>query len=247
MEERIQKVLSQQGFCSRRAAEEMIKKGRVKLNGHPVGLGDKMDPAKDVISVDGERVFLERKVEKLYYMLNKPRGYVTTLEDRHAKKTISELFEKIKTRMYPVGRLDKDSEGLILMTNDGEFANMIAHPSRGVSKSYRVSVRPTATEEQLSTLASGVELDDGITAPASVRVTGEEPGRTVFEITLREGRNREVRRMCEAVGLEVTRLKRTSIGPLRLGQLASGEYRELTKQEVIALRGACKKTRGNEK
>lgn len=243
MEERIQKVLSQQGICSRRAAEELIKKGRVKLNGRPVGLGDKMDPRKDVLSIDGNRVQMERKVEKLYYMLNKPRGYVTTLSDRHAKQNVGELMESIGVRLFPVGRLDKDSEGLILMTNDGDFANLITHPSRGVSKTYRVSVKPSASEEQLSELAGGVRLDDGMTAPTSVRVTSDDADRTVFEITLKEGRNREIRRMCEAVGLSVTRLKRTSVGPLRLGSLKSGEYRELKKQEVIALRGASKKAR----
>jgi len=241
MEERIQKILSQYGICSRRAAEDMIKKGRIKLNGRQVSLGDRMDPKKDVLAIDGKRVAVGRKNEKLYYMLNKPRGVVTTLGDRHAKKDVGALMAQVGVRLFPVGRLDKDSEGLLLMTNDGQLANMIAHPSGGVSKSYRVTVKPSATEEQLSTLATGVEIEDGVTAPAAVRVTGEETGRTVFEITLREGKNREIRKMCEALGLTVTRLKRTSIGPLRLGMLKSGEYRELSKSEVAAIRGACGK------
>lgn len=243
MEERIQKILSQQGVCSRRAAEQMIREGRVKLNGHPAGLGDRMDSKKDVLVIDGNRIHMERRVEKLYYMLNKPRGYVTTLGDRHAKQDVGELMEGVGVRLFPVGRLDKDSEGLLLMTNDGDFANQITHPSHGVRKSYRVSVKPSANEEQLAQLAGGVRLEEGVTAPTSVRVTSDEPDRTVFEIALEEGRNREIRRMCESVGLTVTRLKRTAVGPLRLGSLKSGEYRELQKQEVIALRGASKKPR----
>ena len=241
MDIRIQKVLSEQGFCSRRAAEELIKKGKVKLNGHIASLGDRMDPAKDVLSVGGERVYLTRKVEKVYYMLHKPRGYVTTLDDRHAKKNVLMLMTGVENRVFPVGRLDKDSEGLILMTNDGDFANLIAHPSGGISKTYRVSVKPAATEKQLSMLASGVEIEGGLSAPAAVRVTGDQADRTTFEIVLREGRNREIRKMCGAVELEVTRLKRTAVGPLQLGNLPAGRYRELKKQEVIAVRGACKR------
>ena len=241
MRERIQKILSQQGLFSRRAAEDMIRGGKIKVNGRPASLGDRIDPKKDLISINGETVRLERNVRKRYFLLNKPRGFVTTLGDRHAKKDVGMLMKGTGVRLFPVGRLDKDSEGLLLMTNDGDFANDIAHPSRGVSKGYRVSVRPTAAEEQLFKLASGVSLDDGLTAPAAVRVTGDDAEKTVFEITLKEGRNREIRRMCEAVGLEVIRLKRTSIGPLRLGSLRSGQYRELTGQEVTALKNACGK------
>ena len=239
MEERIQKVMSQNGVCSRRSAEELIKKGRVSLNGRPVSLGDRMDPKKDILVVEGKRVYTRRDNEKLYYMLNKPRGVVTTLFDRHAKKNVGELIEGASARLFPVGRLDKDSEGLLLMTNDGHLANKIAHPSSGVSKSYRVSVKPAATEEQLSSLAAGVETEDGLMSPASVRVTGAQAGRTVFEITLREGKNREIRKMCETVGLAVIRLKRTSIGPLRLGALKSGEYRKLSRAEIAAIKSAC--------
>ena len=201
-----------------------------------------MDPKKDVVSVGGERVWFSRDIKNVYFMLNKPRGFITTLEDKHAKKNVRMLMEKVDIRVFPVGRLDKDSEGLLIMTNDGDLANLISHPSSGVSKSYRVSVKPAADEAQLALLASGVELEDGTSAPASVRVTGGEKERTVFEITLKEGKNREIRRMCDAVGLEVIRLKRTSVGPLRLGNLPSGKYRELTKQEIMALRGACKRT-----
>lgn len=242
MQERIQKILSEQGYCSRRAAEELIKKGRVKLNGHPVTLGDKMDVRKDVLSVDDQRVRLEKNTKKVYFMLHKPRGYVTTMEDRHAAKTVVDLMEGIEERVYPVGRLDKDSEGLLLLTNDGEFTNLLTHPSGGVSKLYRVTVRPAPVEEQLIDLATGVKLDDGIvTAPAKIRVVASEAQRGVMEVVLTEGKNREIRRMCEAVGLEVIRLKRIAFGPVRLGMLKAGEYRELKKEEVIALRGACSK------
>lgn len=239
MDERIQKVMSEQGICSRRAAEVLIRAGRVRVNGHPVSLGDKIDVRKDCLSVDGERVFLQKKTEKVYYMLHKPRGYVTTMQDRHASKTVVDLLDGVETRVYPVGRLDKDSEGLLLLTNDGSFTNMIAHPSKEVSKLYRVTVRPAPAEEQLIDLSSGVTLDDGAFAkPASVRVITSEPGRGVMEITLTEGKNREIRRMCEAVGLEVIRLKRLAIGPVRLGMLRVGEYRELKKEELNALRNA---------
>lgn len=242
MQERIQKILSEQGYCSRRAAEELIKKGRVKLNGHPASLGDKMDVRKDVLSVDDQRVRLEKNTKKVYFMLHKPRGYVTTMEDRHAAKTVVDLMEGIEERVYPVGRLDKDSEGLLLLTNDGEFTNLLTHPSGGVSKLYRVTVRPAPVEEQLIDLATGVKLDDGtVTAPAKIRVVASEAQRGVMEVVLTEGKNREIRRMCEAVGLEVIRLKRIAFGPVRLGMLKAGEYRELKKEEVIALRGACSK------
>ncbi len=239
MDERIQKVMSEQGICSRRAAEALIRAGRVRVNGHPASLGDRIDVRRDVLAVDGERVVLQKKTEKVYYMLNKPRGYVTTMQDRHAAKTVVDLLEGIDTRVYPVGRLDKDSEGLLLLTNDGAFTNMITHPSREVGKLYRVSVRPAPVEEQLIDLSTGVTLDDGTRAkPASVRVVTSEPGRGVLEITLTEGKNREIRRLCEAVGLEVIRLKRLAVGPVRLGMLKVGEYRELKKEELNALRNA---------
>jgi len=240
MSERIQKVLSQQGYCSRRAAEKLINEGRVKINGRVASLGDSMNILEDKIAVDNVPILINKKPEKLYYMINKPRGYVTTLHDRHARKDVSILIEDLEVRLFPVGRLDKDSEGLLLLTNDGQFANMISHPSSGITKSYRVSVKPAANESQLTRLASGIELDGVIVVPVAVHVTGEERNKTVFEITLSEGRNREIRRMCESVGLEVTRLKRTAIGPLRLGTLSSGKYRELTKQELKAVYAVCK-------
>lgn len=238
--ERIQKVLSEQGFCSRRAAEQIIREGRVKVNGHPAGLGDKMDPNRDVLSVDGQRVLLQKKQDRYYLMLHKPRGYVTTTSDELGRKTVMDLVKGFPCRVFPIGRLDKDSEGLILLTNDGEFANLMMHPSHGVSKLYRVTVRPRATEQQVVALAEGVVLDDGVrTQPAVINVVTDEPERTVLEMTIKEGKNRQIRRMCEAVGLQVVRLRRNAMGAVKLGMLQPGQYRELTKSEVAALRAAA--------
>ena len=229
-EQRIQKVLSDQGICSRRAAERMIAEGRVKVNGRPVSLGDKMDPDFDKVSIDGKNQRIVRKRKYIYIMLHKPRGYITTASDERGRKTVM------------VGRLDKDSEGLLLLTDDGAFANLLTHPSGGVGKLYRVTVRPRATEEQIVRMSSGVVLDDGVkTAPAVIHVAADEPGRTVLEMTLFEGRNREIRRMCEAVGLEVIRLKRSAEGPVKLGMLPPGAWRELKRSEVTALRNAALK------
>lgn len=241
-DQRIQKVLAEQGVCSRRAAEQLIRDGRVQLNGRPVGLGDKMDTERDIVSVDGQRVFVPRKTEKYYYMLHKPRGYLTTTSDDRGRKTVMELMNGVPVRVFPVGRLDKDSEGLLILTNDGEFANLMMHPSHGVSKLYRVTVRPHASEEQIIQLTDGVVLDDGTkTRPAVIRVVTDEPERTVLEMTIREGKNRQIRRMCEAVGLDVIRLRRTALGAVRLGMLQPGRYRELTQQEVKALRTAAQR------
>ncbi|MBP0969533.1 MAG: rRNA pseudouridine synthase [Oscillospiraceae bacterium] len=238
MEERIQKVLSAQGFCSRREADRLLEEGKIAVNGRRAEPGAKIDPAKDVLHVNGKRVYLQKKVNKLYYILYKPRGYVTTLRDSHADKTVAELMSDIDTRLYPVGRLDKDSEGLLLMTNDGDFTNLITHPSGKITKNYRVSVEPYPSEEQLIELSSGVKLDDGFTAqPARIRVTGGDgSARGTLEIIITEGHNREIRRMCEAVGLQVTRLKRTAVGPLSLGNLKAGEYRQLKPSEIAGLR-----------
>ena len=241
-DERIQKVLAAQGVCSRRAAEQLILQGRVKLNGRPVGLGDKMDTDKDVLSVDGRRIAVPKKAEKYYYMLHKPRGFITTTSDERGRKTVMDLLDGVPVRVYPVGRLDKDSEGLLLLTNDGEFANLLTHPSHGGTKLYRVTVHPQAPEEQLSARTDGVVLDDGTkTQPVVIRVVADEPERTVMEMTLSEGKNRQIRRMCEAVGLDVARLRRTAVGPVKLGMLAPGQFRELDKQEVRALRAMAQK------
>ena len=220
-EERIQKIMAEQGLCSRRAAEQIIAEGRVKVNGHPVKVGDKMDPNRDVLHVDDERIYI-RKDQQMYYLaLYKPRGYVTTASDELGRKTVMELVSDIPARLYPVGRLDKDSEGLLLMTNDGAFAQAVTHPSGGISKLY----------------------DGTKTMPCAINVVTDEPGRTVMEMTLKEGKNREIRRMCETVGLEVVRLKRNAEGVVKLGMLKPGTYRELTKAEINGLRAAAAKGR----
>lgn len=239
-EERIQKVLADQTDLSRRAAEKLIAEGRVKVNGHPVGLGDKMDPNVDKVSIDGKSVRIVRKRQYVYIMLHKPRGFLTTRSDEHGRKTVMDLVQGVDAHLRPVGRLDKDSEGLLLMTDDGAFINLLTHPSGGVGKLYRVMVHPRATEEQVIQMSSGVVLDDGVkTQPCVIHVVTDEPERTVMEITLYEGRNRQIRRMCAAVGLEVVRLKRSAEGPVKLGMLQPGEWRELKRSEVNALRNAA--------
>lgn len=230
---RIQKLLADAGYCSRRQAEKLISDGKVKVNGHPVKLGDKATLA-DLITVGGERVYLPRKKQYRYLMLYKPRGYVTTTSDELNRRCVMDLLEDVEERVYPVGRLDKDSEGLLLLTNDGSFANGIMHPSRHISKTYRVTVRPDVTEEQLIALSGSMELDGKMTQPATVVVKTKEPGRVVLLMTIHEGKNRQIRRMCESVGLEVARLRRISIGPLKLGMLKPGTYRDLTAEELRA-------------
>ena len=243
-EERIQKVLADQTDLSRRAAEKLIAEGRVKVNGHPVGLGDKMDPNVDKVSIDGKSVRIVRKRQYVYIMLHKPRGFLTTRSDEHGRKTVMDLVQGVDAHLRPVGRLDKDSEGLLLMTDDGAFINLLTHPSGGVGKLYRVTVHPRATEEQVIQMSSGVVLDDGVkTQPCVIHVVTDEPERTVMEITLYEGRNRQIRRMCAAVGLEVVRLKRSAEGPVKLGMLQPGEWRELKRSEVNALRNAAQQNK----
>lgn len=237
---RIQKMIADIGYCSRRKAEELISRNRVKLNGHPVKLGDKCG-YNDLITIDGERLYMPRKKNFVYIMMNKPRGYVTTVSDELDRRCVMDLLEGVEERVYPVGRLDRNSEGLLLFTNDGELANSIMHPSRHISKTYRVTVRPDITDEQLVKLSGGIEIDGKMTLPANVVVKEKQQGRVVMLITIREGRNRQIRKMCEAVGLEVARLRRVSIGPLRLGMLKPGAWRELTADELRALRTAIGK------
>ncbi len=237
---RIQKLLSDAGYCSRRKAEALIRAGRVQRNGRPVSLGDKASP-KDILTVDGEKVAIPRKKTFRYLMLYKPRGYVTTVSDDQNRRCVMDLLDGVEERVYPVGRLDRNSEGLLLLTNDGNFANGIMHPSRHVTKTYRVTVRPPVTEQQLVQLADGIVLDGRKTLPANVLVLTNEPTRVVLQITIKEGRNRQIRRMCEAVGLEVARLRRTAVGPLKLGMLRPGTWRDLTPEELRAIRNAIGK------
>ncbi|MDO4495000.1 MAG: pseudouridine synthase [Oscillospiraceae bacterium] len=230
---RLQKFLSEAGIASRRKAEEMIRSGLVKVNGKIANIGDSVDPKTDSVSVGGKKVKKENSLR--YILLNKPRGYVTTTDDDLGRKCVLELVSGVKERIYPVGRLDRISEGALILTNDGEFANAMMHPSKHVPKTYRVTVRPGITSEQVDILSTGVDIDGRMTAPADVRVLSKEDGRAVLEIVLYEGRNRQIRRMCEALELEVARLKRTAVGSVKLGMLKTGEWRDLTPQEVESL------------
>ncbi len=227
---RLQKFMADAGVASRRKSEEYISAGRVQINGRRASLGDKVDAKKDLVTLDGEAI---GKSEKKYYiMLHKPRGFVTTMNDEKGRKCVADLIKNIPARLYPVGRLDKDSEGLLLMTNDGNFAQTVSHPASHVSKLYRVSVKPAVSEDQVTKMATGIVIDGVKTQECNIRVTSNEPGRSVMDIVLTEGRNRQIRKMCEAVGLEVLRLKRKAIGPVKLGMLPIGQYRELGKDEV---------------
>ena len=233
---RIQKIIADAGIASRRKAEELISRGAVTVNGKRAQLGDKADPVKDKINVAGRDITIRQDAKKYYIMLHKPRGFITTMSDEGGRKCVAELVDDIPARLFPVGRLDRESEGLLLMTNDGAFANMISHPSTHFAKTYRVTVRPRITEDQLTRLTTGVVIEGRMSMPAAVHVIKSEQDRTVLEIVLEEGRNRQIRKMCEAIGLEVARLKRIAVGPVRLGMLQPGKYRELTPDEMRAIR-----------
>ncbi len=230
---RLQKYLSMCAVASRRKAEELIAQGKVKVNGKVAQIGDKISPKHDTVTVSGRKIVGSRK--HYYIMLHKPRGYITTMDDEMGRKCVAELVRDVGARVYPVGRLDKDSEGLLLMTNDGEFANHMTHPSKHIPKTYRVTVRPDVTEDMLTAFATGMEIDGRITAPADAHIIEKQDNRVVMEIVLYEGRNRQIRKMCESLGLEVARLKRTSMGSLKLGMLPSGKWRELKEDEVHKL------------
>ncbi len=233
MKERLQKILSARGLASRRAAEEWIRAGRVRVNGEVCALGASADPDVDRIELDGR--LIPAQPEKIYLMLNKPRGYITTLNDEKGRKTAASLVN-CGSRVYPVGRLDCDSEGLLLFTNDGRLADRLMHPRGSVDKRYEVAVEGDwRTGERL--LARPIELDGYRIAPPQVRLLQGAGNRAIFEITIHEGRNRQIRRMCEAAELRVVRLRRIAEGSLRLGTLPSGKWRPLTKEEIEQLYG----------
>ncbi len=227
---RLQKFLSECGAASRRKAEEMISQGKVTVNGQNASVGDKVDPARDDVRLLGKR--LSRPDNKVYLMLNKPRGYITTMNDEQGRKCVAALVKDAPAAVFPVGRLDKDSEGLLLFTNDGEFANDVMHPRRGVKKTYRVTVRPNPTDAQFAMLCDGTEIDGAHCVPVSVRMITRKEDRAVAEIVVSEGRNREVRRLCEAADLEVARLTRTAVGGIQLGTLKVGAWRILKPEEI---------------
>lgn len=230
---RLQKAIADAGLTSRRKAEALIEKGAVKVNGKVAVIGTKVDPRKDKILVEGKK--LVGRVSLYYIMLHKPRGYITTMSDEQGRRSVAELIHDINARLYPVGRLDRESEGLLLMTNDGAFSNALTHPARHVPKAYRVTVRPTVTEDMLTKMMVGMVIDGQQSAPADVHIIQRQEGRVVLEITLYEGRNRQIRKMCEQLGLEVARLKRVSVGSVKLGMLPVGKWRHLDKEEVSKL------------
>ena len=233
MSERLQKRIAAAGLMSRRAAEDCIAAGRVTVNGRVARPGEQVEAA-DEIRVDGRP--LPDEAEMVYIMLNKPRGYVTTLQDEKGRRDVTALLRELETRVYPVGRLDMDSEGLLLLTNDGELANALMHPSHEVSKRYELRVRGPVTEAALETLRQPMLLDGCETRPAQVELLETLPDGARLAVTIHEGRNRQVRRLCERSGLEVLRLRRVSEGSLRLGQLKTGCWRPLTEAELAALR-----------
>ncbi len=230
MEERLQKIISRAGIASRRSAEQLIKEGKVKVDGEVITrLGTKVDPRIHKIEVKGKVITLP---EKLYLLLYKPRYYITSLSDPQGRKTVADLLKDIPTRLFPVGRLDFDAEGLLIFTNDGEFANILLHPRYGISKTYLVELSGIPSRRDLEQVRKGIRLEDGMTLPARATVVKKDINRAWVKLTLREGRNREIKRMFAALGYTVTRLKRIKIGPFKLGDLRPGEYRFLTREEV---------------
>ena len=235
LEIRLQKFMADNGVASRRKSEELIAAGKVKVNGHKAFLGQKIHPKTDVVTVCGKKI---AKQDGLYYiMLNKPRGYVTTTKDELGRKCVSELVKDIDARLYPVGRLDKDSEGLLFLTNDGEFTNALTHPSHQIRKTYRVSVKPVVDDYLIERLERGVMIDGKKTAPCIVRILEKQPDKMFLEFVLHEGRNRQIRKMCESVGTRVIRLKRIAEGDIKLGNLPLGQWRHLETKEIKKLAG----------
>ncbi len=232
MEQRLQKILSNYGVASRRKAEQMILDRRVRVNGNTASLGDVADDEEDVIEVDGVR--LKRQPARIVLMLNKPRGYVCTLSDEKGRKNVAELVSGCGARVYPVGRLDLNSEGLLLLTNDGELANRLTHPKKEVDKVYLVWLSQYIPGCEAS-IASPIEIDGRETSPAKVETIKRDGETALLRITIHEGRNRQIRRLCERANVTVTRLRRVAEGPLQLGDLKPGQWRVLTEEEIAGL------------
>lgn len=235
--ERLQKFMAEAGVASRRACEELIRQGRVTVNGETASLGRSVEPEQDRVELDGKPVQKEQR--RTVILLYKPRGVVSTSSDPEGRRTVQDYFREIPERLYNVGRLDLNSEGLLLMTNDGALANRLTHPRYGVEKTYYAVCDGKLTASEAARLTNGIELEDGITAPARVdAVRTTQRGDTSFLITIHEGRNRQIRRMLEAVGHRTLRLKRERFGPLSLGTLAPGEWRKLSDEEIKKLENA---------
>lgn len=233
MKVRLQKVLSEYGVASRRAAEKLIAAGSVKVNGVTAEIGQSADPEQDIIMVKG--AVIGSKPEPVYIALYKPRGYITTMKDDHGRKTVRDLVSACEARVYPVGRLDLDSEGLLIMTNDGDIALKLTHPSKHIEKAYRVTVKSTDTAK-FEALANITDLDGEPVSNAQVRVIKTDKDRSSLEVIINEGKNRQIRRLCEKAGLEVLRLKRNRVGEIKLETLKPGEWRLLEKKEIRYLK-----------
>lgn len=233
-EMRLQKYLSEQGILSRRAAEEEIRRGKITVNGSPAVLGMKIDPGRDTVLYQGKKVGAPRR--HVYLMLNKPRGYVTTMHDEEGRPCVAQLVADVGTRVYPVGRLDFDSEGLLLFTNDGELANKLTHPRYHKSKVYHVKLRGEVSAEKIAALSRPMEIDGYLTKPAHTTVVTRKEDFTMLAMELFEGRNRQIRKMCESLGLVILSLKRISIGEVKLGNLTPGKWRYLTRSQVESLK-----------
>lgn len=243
MQERLQKILSQAGIASRRESETIIQNGRVAVNGVVVTeLGTKADPDTDTITVDGKALAIEEK--RVCILLYKPVGYMTTMKDPEGRPIVTDLLKGVQERVYPIGRLDYNTEGLLLLTNDGALANMLMHPSHEVDKGYLVRVGGKVSQSQMQRLAEGVQLEDGMTAPAKVLPVSESENNSWISITIHEGRYRQVRRMCEAVGLSVVRLKRARYDFLVIGDMKPGDFRSLEPEEVTRLKRKTVPTTG---
>lgn len=234
MQERVQKLIAQAGLASRRQAEEWIRQGRVTVNNKTVHLGQSADLKVDQIAVDG--VALKGVQQKITLLLNKPRGYVCSLSDPQGRALVTDLVKDVAERLFPVGRLDYNTEGLLLLTNDGDLAQALSHPGKEVEKTYLVKVRGYLTKSMTEQMRTGLRLDDGMTLPAKVAKIRIVDSNCWFEITLTEGRNRQVRRMCEYFGLTVVRLKRIKVGFLTLDGVRTGTYRQLLPAEVAKLK-----------
>jgi 23S rRNA pseudouridine2605 synthase len=240
MQQRLQKIIAAAGYCSRRRAEELIGAGRVRVDGQIVTLGDQADAEKNTILIDDKP--LKAAEDLVYVLINKPLGTVTTLSDPEGRPVVTDLVRDLSVRLFPVGRLDINTSGLLLLTNDGALANRLAHPSHQVEKRYLAKVRGQLTEQSKRLIEEGVTLEDGLTAPATLTNLRYRGGHTWFELAIHEGRNRQVRRMCEALGHQVSRLVRIGYAFLTLDGLAPGQKRMLTHQEVARLKSLDGKT-----
>ena len=222
------------GISSRRKCEDLIKEGKVKVNDKIATIGTKVNPNQDNITLNNKKIELTK--HKFYIMLNKPRGFLTSMSDDRGRKCVTELLKDIPARIYPVGRLDKDSEGLLLLTNDGDFANKVIHPSNNKWKTYKVTITPLISDFQIKKLSEGIIIDNRKTKPAKVKLIENTNGKSIIEISIQEGRNRQIRKMCEQLGIQVLRLKRISIGILKLENLPVGKWRNLKNNEILSIK-----------